>query len=137
MRFSSQSNLPPSQKHQFVQLSSSSNALRVVKWVKASCLVVNCLANRFGRSWNMAANDNHLWELQYIVLYDGAAKQHPVRPDEDMNDKLLQKHLDTRIGVNWKEAVKGAYTETRQRKTHKGLRFVIAFRDRNMTYDGE
>jgi hypothetical protein len=58
----------------------------------------------------MAANDNHLWELQYVVLYDGAAKQNPVRPDEDVNDKLLQKHLDTRIGVNWKEAVKGAYT---------------------------
>ncbi|MCI22688.1 F-box protein, partial [Trifolium medium] len=55
----------------------------------------------------MAANDNHLWELQYVVLYDGAAKQHPVRPDED---RLLQKPLDTRMVTEWKEAVKGAYT---------------------------
>ncbi|KAK2404521.1 F-box protein [Trifolium repens] len=73
-------------------------------------------------SWNMAANDNHLWELQYVVLYDNAAKQHPVRPDEDVNDKLLQKHLDTRIGVNWKEAVKGAYTGSLSKKltTNRG-----------------
>ncbi|CAJ2629941.1 unnamed protein product [Trifolium pratense] len=77
-------------------------------------------------SWNMAANDNHLWELQYVVLYDCAAKQavkqHPVRPDEEVNDKLLQKPLDTRMGVNWKEAVKGAYTGSLSKKltTNRG-----------------
>lgn len=62
------------------------------------------------RSWNMAANDNYLWESQYAVLYGGAAKQRITRPDEDRNDKLLQKPQDTRTIPDWKEAVKGAYT---------------------------
>lgn len=60
----------------------------------------------------MAANDNHLWELQYVVLYGSAAKQHPMRVVEDRNDELLQKPIDTRTITDWKEAVKGAYTGT-------------------------
>jgi len=57
----------------------------------------------------MAANENCLWESQYAVLYGGAAKQRPMGPDEDRNDKLLQKPQDTRTITDWKEAVKGAY----------------------------
>ncbi|XP_058769841.1 F-box protein At5g52880 [Vicia villosa] len=65
-------------------------------------------------SWNMAANDNHLWESQYSVLY----KQPPKRPD----DKLLHKPLDTRAVTDWKEAVKGAYTGALSKKltTNRG-----------------
>lgn len=58
----------------------------------------------------MAANDNRLWELQYVVLYSGADKQQPMRLDEDRNNNLLQKPVDTRTVTDWKEAVKGAYT---------------------------
>ncbi|CAK8573435.1 unnamed protein product [Lathyrus sativus] len=69
-------------------------------------------------SWNMAANDNHLWESQYSVLYDSAAKQRPKRPD----DKLLHKPPDTRTVTDWKEAVKGAYTGALSKKlaTNRG-----------------
>lgn len=62
------------------------------------------------RSWNLAAHDNRLWELQYVVLYGSAAKQQPRRLAEDRNDKLLQKTIDTGTITEWKEAVKGAYT---------------------------
>lgn len=54
----------------------------------------------------MAANDSHLWESQYSVLYDSSDAQPPKRPD----DKLIHKPLDTRTVPDWKEAVKGAYT---------------------------
>ncbi|KEH43668.1 F-box-like protein [Medicago truncatula] len=68
------------------------------------------------RSWNMAANDNCLWESQYAVLYGDAAKQRPMGPDEDRNDKLLQKPQDTKMITDWKKAVKGAYTGALSRK---------------------
>ncbi|KAL5069789.1 hypothetical protein RYX36_020676 [Vicia faba] len=69
-------------------------------------------------SCNVAANDNHLWESQYSVLYDTAAKQPPKRPD----DKLLHKPLDTRTVTDWKEAVKGSYTGALSKKltTNRG-----------------
>ncbi|XP_004496509.1 F-box protein At5g52880 [Cicer arietinum] len=73
-------------------------------------------------SWNMAANDNRLWELQYVVLYSGADKQQPMRLDEDRNNNLLQKPVDTRTVTDWKEAVKGAYTGALSKKltTNRG-----------------
>ncbi|CAL5209438.1 unnamed protein product [Lathyrus oleraceus] len=69
-------------------------------------------------SWNMAANDNHLWESQYSVLYDSSDTQPPKRPD----DKLIHKPLDTRTVPDWKEAVKGAYTGALSKKltTNRG-----------------
>lgn len=62
------------------------------------------------RSWNLAANDNHLWELQYVALYSSAAKQQPMRLVEDRNNRLLQEPIGSRNITDWKEAVKGAYT---------------------------
>lgn len=57
------------------------------------------------RSWNIAANDNHLWEMQYVALFGGRAKL-----VEGKNNRLLLEPIDTRIITDWKEAVKGAYT---------------------------
>ncbi|OIV91455.1 hypothetical protein TanjilG_02073 [Lupinus angustifolius] len=61
-------------------------------------------------SWNFAANDNHLWELQYGVLYSSVARQQPMRLVEDRNNRTPKEPIDTRSGTYWKEAVKGAYT---------------------------
>ncbi|KAJ1385388.1 F-box-like domain superfamily [Sesbania bispinosa] len=73
-------------------------------------------------SWNLAANDNRLWELQYVVLFGSAAKQQSMRLVEDRNNRLLQKPEDTRTITDWKEAVKGAYTGALSKKltTNRG-----------------
>ncbi|KAK7270456.1 hypothetical protein RIF29_23606 [Crotalaria pallida] len=74
-------------------------------------------------SWNFAANDNHLWELQYVALYSSsAAKQQPTIPIEDRNNRLLKEPIDTRSVTDWKEAVKGAYTGALSKKltTNRG-----------------
>ncbi|TKY51360.1 F-box protein [Spatholobus suberectus] len=73
-------------------------------------------------SWNIAANDNHLWEMQYVALYGNGVKQQPVKLVEGRNDRLLQEPIDTRIITDWKEAVKGAYTGALSRKltTNRG-----------------
>lgn len=60
------------------------------------------------RSWNIAANDNHLWELQYGVLF-GAAKQRATRLVENRNSRLFSEPIDSRTITDWKEAVKKAY----------------------------
>lgn len=62
------------------------------------------------RSWNIAANDNHLWQMQYVVLFDNGAKLKHVKPVEGKNYRLLQETVDNRLITNWKESVKGAYT---------------------------
>lgn len=64
------------------------------------------------RTWNIAANDNHLWEIQYVALYGDGAKQKPLKLVEGRNDRTLQEHIDVSSfkGADWKEAVKGAYT---------------------------
>ncbi|KAL1342441.1 F-box protein At5g52880 isoform X1 [Arachis hypogaea] len=61
-------------------------------------------------SWNLAANDNHLWELQYVVLYGNAAKQQLINRVEDRNKRHLQELTDTKSITDWKEAVNRAYT---------------------------
>ncbi|KAG4907948.1 hypothetical protein JHK86_056432 [Glycine max] len=61
-------------------------------------------------SWNIAANDNHLWEKQYVALYGNRAKPKPAKLIEGKNDGLLLEPVDTRIITDWKESVKGAYT---------------------------
>ncbi|KAK7391310.1 hypothetical protein VNO78_19724 [Psophocarpus tetragonolobus] len=61
-------------------------------------------------SWNIAANDNHLWEMQYVALYGNCAKSKPAKLVEGKNYRLLQETIDTRIINNWKEVVKGSYT---------------------------
>ncbi|KAJ1384970.1 F-box-like domain superfamily [Sesbania bispinosa] len=73
-------------------------------------------------SWNLAANDNRLWELQYVVLFGSAAKQQSMRLVEDRNNRLLQKPEDTGTITEWKEAVKGAYTGALSKKltTNRG-----------------
>lgn len=74
-------------------------------------------------SWNIAANDNHLWEMQYVSLYGNGAKQQPVKLVESRNDRLLHEPIDnTKVIANWKEAVKGAYTGALSRKltTNRG-----------------
>lgn len=62
------------------------------------------------RSWNFAASDNHLWEMQYFALYGSSVKEQPIRLDEDRNCELLRDPIDTRPSTDWREAVKRAYT---------------------------
>ena len=59
------------------------------------------------RSWNIAANDNHLWEKQYVALYGNRAKPKPAKLIEGKNDGLLLEPVDTRIITDWKESVQG------------------------------
>ncbi|MED6122179.1 hypothetical protein PIB30_037344 [Stylosanthes scabra] len=73
-------------------------------------------------SWNLAANDNHLWELQYVVLYGNAAKQELIKQFEGQDKRHLQDPIDTRTITDWKEAVNGAYTGALAKKltTNRG-----------------
>jgi len=61
------------------------------------------------RSWNIAANDNHLWEMQYVALFGYGAKLKHVRLVEGKKNRLLQETVDNRP-INWKDSVKRAYT---------------------------
>ncbi|WVY97704.1 hypothetical protein V8G54_029855 [Vigna mungo] len=61
-------------------------------------------------SWNIAANDNHLWQMQYVVLFGSGAKLKHTKPVEGKNYRLLQGTVDNRLITNWKDSVKGAYT---------------------------
>ncbi|BAT94268.1 F-box protein [Vigna angularis] len=61
-------------------------------------------------SWNIAANDNHLWQMQHVVLFGNDAKLKHTKPVEGKNYSLLQGTVDNRLITNWKDRVKGAYT---------------------------
>ncbi|KAF7821917.1 F-box protein [Senna tora] len=67
-------------------------------------------------SWNLAANDNYLWELQYTVLYCSSLER-PIRLDEDRKYTLLQHPVDTRLCIDWKEEVRKAYTALSRKLT--------------------
>lgn len=76
-------------------------------------------------SWNIAANDNHLWEKQYVALYGNGAKHQPLKLVEGRNDRILQEPIDVssvKEAGYWKGAVKGAYTGALSRKltTNRG-----------------
>ncbi|KAK7343714.1 hypothetical protein VNO77_12691 [Canavalia gladiata] len=73
-------------------------------------------------SWNIAANDNHLWEMQYVGLYGSGAEQKPTKAVEDKKHRFLHKPVDTRTITEWKEAVKGAYSGELSKKltTNRG-----------------
>ncbi|XP_057422587.1 F-box protein At5g52880 [Lotus japonicus] len=73
------------------------------------------------RSWSVAANDNHLWELQYGVLF-GAAKQRATRLVENRNSRLFSEPIDSTTITDWKEAVKKAYNGSLSKKlsTNRG-----------------
>ncbi|XP_054810741.1 F-box protein At5g52880 isoform X2 [Prosopis cineraria] len=60
-------------------------------------------------SWNLAANENHLWELQYVMLYGGFVQEQPIRLDGDKKYPLI-------LNMDWKEAVKRAYTGALSKK---------------------
>ena len=64
------------------------------------------------RSWNLAASENHLWELQYAVLYDSSVIRQPIRLVEDRNNRntLGPEPIDTRASIDWIEEVKAKYT---------------------------
>ncbi|KAG4395118.1 hypothetical protein GLYMA_20G163801v4 [Glycine max] len=40
-------------------------------------------------SWNIAANDNHLWEKQYVALYGNRAKPKPAKLIEGALARIL------------------------------------------------
>ncbi|KAL2324584.1 hypothetical protein Fmac_023642 [Flemingia macrophylla] len=74
-------------------------------------------------SWNEAANDNHLWEMQFMTLYGNGAKHQPVKRVKGRNGRIFQQPIDNdKIITNWKEAVKGAYTGALSKKltTNRG-----------------
>ncbi|KAK4280220.1 hypothetical protein QN277_011868 [Acacia crassicarpa] len=62
------------------------------------------------RSWNLAANENHLWKLHYVAIHGSSVKEQPIRLDGDRKYPLPQDPIDTRLNVDWKEAVKRSYT---------------------------
>ena len=51
------------------------------------------------RSWNIAASENHLWELQYAVLYDSSVIQQPIKLLDDRNT-LRPEPVDTRANID-------------------------------------
>ncbi|XP_028798798.1 F-box protein At5g52880 isoform X2 [Neltuma alba] len=61
-------------------------------------------------SWNLAANENHLWELHYAVLYGSFVQEQPIRLDGDKKYPLSQDPIDTKLNIDWKEAVRRQYT---------------------------
>jgi hypothetical protein len=67
-----------------------------------------------GRSWNIAASDDHLWQLQYASVFSNSdnclkSKGHQIgRPVEDEEFRFLE-HMDTRSSIDWREAFKRAY----------------------------
>ncbi|XP_062149671.1 F-box protein At5g52880 isoform X2 [Alnus glutinosa] len=65
-------------------------------------------------SWNIAASDDHLWQLQYASVFSNSdnclkSKGHQIgRPVEDEEFRFLE-HMDTRSSIDWREAFKRAY----------------------------
>ncbi|CAJ1976995.1 unnamed protein product [Sphenostylis stenocarpa] len=62
------------------------------------------------RSWKVAANDNHLWRIQYAILYGNGAKLKYLKLVEGKNYRFLQETIDNKLITDWKGSVKGAYT---------------------------
>ncbi|KAL9409790.1 hypothetical protein AB3S75_048084 [Citrus x aurantiifolia] len=66
-------------------------------------------------SWNLAASDNHLWQLQYAIYFsnsDNCLKtkvQQSGRVIEDKMNTLLQDNMASQPSVDWRETFKGAY----------------------------
>lgn len=68
------------------------------------------------RSWNLAASDNHLWQLQYATFfrsYDNGSKingrqRYEVEDNEDTSFQE-QEEMVTRSSIDWREAFKRAY----------------------------
>lgn len=67
------------------------------------------------RSWNLAASEDYLWQLQYASVFCNSDKclkrkgHQSSRPDEDQESILLQEDMATRSGIDWREAFKRAY----------------------------
>ncbi|XP_035542750.1 F-box protein At5g52880 [Juglans regia] len=66
-------------------------------------------------SWNLAASEDYLWQLQYASVFCNSDKclkrkgHQSSRPDEDQEYILLQEDMATRSGIDWREAFKRAY----------------------------
>ena len=75
--------------------------------------------NSFGcfmwRSWNIAASDNHLWQLQYASVFGDSEnclniKEHQSgRLVEDEEYRHLQEAMTTRTSIDWRGAFIRAY----------------------------
>ncbi|KAF3432909.1 hypothetical protein FNV43_RR24011 [Rhamnella rubrinervis] len=67
-------------------------------------------------SWNLAANDNHLWQMQYATFFrssDNGLKingrqRYEVEDNEDTSLQE-QEEMVTRSSIDWREAFKRAY----------------------------
>lgn len=67
------------------------------------------------RSWNSAASDNCLWQLQYAICFGNSediSKMKGRRDGELVEDKeetKLKEDIATRTGVDWRDAFKRKY----------------------------
>lgn len=66
------------------------------------------------RSWNIAASDDQLWQLQYTIFSNSdnflKSKGHQIgRPVEDEEFGFLEEDMNTRSSIDWREAFKRAY----------------------------
>ncbi|XP_059429047.1 F-box protein At5g52880 [Corylus avellana] len=65
-------------------------------------------------SWNLAASDDHLWQLQYSSIFSNfdhclKSKGHQIgRPVEDEEFRFLEEDMNT-SSIDWREAFKRAY----------------------------
>ncbi|KAM3729929.1 hypothetical protein ACB098_12G048200 [Castanea mollissima] len=66
-------------------------------------------------SWNIAASDNHLWQLQYASVFGDSEnclnikKHQSGRPVEDEEYRHLQEAMTTRTSIDWRGAFIRAY----------------------------
>ncbi|XP_075647549.1 F-box protein At5g52880 isoform X1 [Castanea sativa] len=66
-------------------------------------------------SWNIAASDNHLWQLQYASVFGSSEnclnikKHQSGRPVEDEEYRHLQEAMTTRTSIDWRGAFIRAY----------------------------
>ncbi|TYJ07035.1 hypothetical protein E1A91_A12G276100v1 [Gossypium mustelinum] len=73
------------------------------------------------RSWTLAANDNHLWELQYTIFF--GRSNNSSRTKTQWSGKSVNKdytfweeNVITRTDIDWKETFKRAYKGTYSKK---------------------
>ncbi|KAK8521246.1 hypothetical protein V6N13_077365 [Hibiscus sabdariffa] len=62
-------------------------------------------------SWNFAANDNQLWELQYTIFFSRSVNE---------GRTSLEENVISRTNIDWKETFKRAYKGTRSKKLMSG-----------------
>ncbi|KAJ4705920.1 F-box protein [Melia azedarach] len=67
-------------------------------------------------SWNLAASDNHLWQLQYAIYFGNSDNSSKVKVQRSGRDTLLQDNLASESCIDWREAFKKEYIGNSSKK---------------------